>query len=242
MRLILLINLLFITGYCTVTSHIKETDIISVVDTPRDLFYDILKVFKFSKKLKEDDYMEELFSIRNNGDFDDECHQILSDIIRARDRSSNLKVVGKRDHRIRTKLLEKFVQTYINYEVSSSQNSSKEKLTKTLFALRAQEITNTMIAEKSLWSILKHIKIKLAEYDLIEDERETKPYGIEPEDNEGYIVSTVLRFAKGIIVLGVCSVLNPALCLGIVGSLLFIQVLLWMLILTGYLATRDITC
>lgn len=241
MRLTMLMNILFVTACCVVASYTNESDIKDVVRTPKDLFYDILEVFKLSKNFKDDDYMDELFSIRDSDDFDDECHQILSDIIRTRDRSSNLKVTGKRDHRIRTKMLGKFVKTYINHQVNSPKNSSKEKLIKTLYALRAQEITNTMVTEKSLWSILKYIKIKLVEYNLVEDEKEIKTYSLGQEKNESCTANIVLQFAKGIIIMGVCSIFNPVLCLGIVGSLLFIQLVLWMLILVGYLATANTT-
>ncbi|KAG0669002.1 hypothetical protein C6P45_004219 [Maudiozyma exigua] len=183
--------------------------------------------------------MDELFSIRDSNDFDEECQQILSDIIRTRDRSNNLKITKKRDHRIRTKMLENFVRTYINHQVGNPHNGSKDKLTKTLYALRAQEITNAMITERSLWSVLKHIKIKLVEYELIEEENKLEMLSMNKDESEKYVANTVIYFAKGIIILGICSVLSPTLCLGIVGSLLFIQVILWMLVLVGFFTVEN---
>ena len=240
MRLFLLVSILLAVVGGVIATQNKHTSVIEVVNTPKFLFYDILEIFKVSRKFEEQDYMDELFSIRDSNDFDEECHQILSDIIRTRDRSNNLKVAKKRDHRIRTKMLEKFVRTYINHQVNNPHNGSKDKLTKTLYALRAQEITNSMITERSLWSILKHIKIKLVEYDLIDEENRLEISTLNKEESEKYVANTVIYFAKGIIILGICSVLSPTLCLGIVGSLLFIQVVLWMLVLVGLFTVGNV--
>ncbi|SMN20205.1 hypothetical protein, no similarity [Maudiozyma saulgeensis] len=239
MKLLLVWNLfIFATLLVNASNHIIS-DTREVVKTPRDLFYDIVNIFREVRKIQKHAYMDDLFALREEIDFDEECKEILSDIISTRDRVTNLNGDKKKGRRIRTKTLEKCVETYINHQIHDANNSNKEKLRKTLFALRAQEVTMSMVTEKSLRSILKHIKFKLDEYGLVNNRKKGSSNDFETEQEEDFIENTLVVFSKGIFGLGICILFGTTICLTALGSLMFVQVILWMLILVRFLTISN---
>ena len=94
----------------------------------------------------------------------------------------------------------------------------------------------SMFTERNLLTILKHIKFKLEEYGLVEKRSEKELEAFPTEQDGVHSANTLLFLVKGMFGLGICVVFGSAICLTAMGSLISIQIILWMLILVKYLA------
>lgn len=200
-------------------------------NTPKEIFYDTVGIFQNASTIGYYQFMDNLEAVNNSIDCDSTCRDIIAQISQTNNQivayiSSQGKV-----NKFRSKFLSKFVQTYIKYQLESD-NEVNSSLTNVLKALEAQETTLSLAANKKVSELLMFVKSQLTDFGIIDNETIG---ALDAAADEKYLVEGMLVFVKGIFFFLICSVLTSVLCMGLVGSLLAIQLVLWIIVLIRYL-------
>lgn len=217
------------TKLITVTFIVS--DCVLAFNTPKEMFYDTVAIFQNATTIDHYQFMDHLQTISNDIECDTTCKNTIDRITKVNDQIvSDMSSQGK-INKFRSNILSKFVQTYIKHQLQS-KNGVNPSLTKTLKALEAQNTTMTMTATKKVSELLSFMNKQLADLRIIDNEDFN---ALDAAADEKYLVEGMLVFAKGIFFFMICAVLTSVLCMGLVGSLLAIQLVLWIVVLIRYL-------
>ncbi|KAG0672220.1 hypothetical protein C6P45_003695 [Maudiozyma exigua] len=217
------------TKFVTITFFVS--DCAFAFNTPKEIFYDIVAIFQNASTIDHYQFMNHLQTVNNSIDCNFACKDTISQISQTNDKivlyvSSQSKV-----NKFRSNVLSKFVQTYIKHQLESD-NEINRSLTNILKALEAQLSTLNLAATKKVSELLMFMKSQLTDLGIIDKENIS---ALDAAADEKYLVEGMLVFVKGIFFFLICSVLTSVLCMGLVGSLLAIQLILWIVVLIRYL-------
>lgn len=214
-----------------ITATFVVSECVFAFNTPKEIFYDTVSIFQNASTIDHYQFVDHLRTVNGAIECDLICKDTIGQIINVNDRIISDMSSQNNANKFRSKILSKFVQTYIRHQLESD-NDINPSLIKTLKALEAQETIMNMAATKKVSELLLFMKKQLTELRIINTEDFN---ALDATADEKYLVEGMLVFAKGIFFFMICSVLTSVLCMGLVGSLLAIQLVLWIVVLIRYL-------
>ncbi|SMN19508.1 hypothetical protein, no similarity [Maudiozyma saulgeensis] len=219
--------------FTTIILSFVLTDCIIATETPKDIFYETIEVFRNAAKIDHYQFMDHLQTLNNTQQCDTLCKENIENIVLTKGRISELVSKQGSTHKLRSILLGKFVETYIKHHLNNDININ-EGLNKTLFALQAQEDTIKVINKNKLLELLKFVKQSLIEFKIVDYDKFS---AMGPAEDEKYLANSIITFVKGTFFFMLCYSVSSMICMGFIGSLLLIQVVLWTLTLIRYILT-----
>ncbi|CAB4253540.1 uncharacterized protein KABA2_03S00836 [Maudiozyma barnettii] len=209
------------------------TDCIVATETPKDIFYETVEIFHNATKINHYQFMDHLQTLNYTKQCDKLCKENIENIVVANYRVSGLIAEQSKTHQLNSIILKKFVMTYIKHHLHNDVDINI-RLNKTLFALQAQEDTIKLVTKSKLIDLLKFVKQSLVEFKIVEDE---KFNSMGPAEDEKYLMDSIITFVKGTFFFMLCYSISSMVCMGFVGALLLIQVVIWILTLIRYILT-----
>lgn len=205
--------------------------------TVNDHFNSILELLKGSFHEYDGDYFHNLVELNNTLSKDPQSDLIMTDIIDMRYQIISFKVLQNKVRKFQIKNLEIFVNIYINKQLKNTEITEFEKLQKTLFALKSQLETMQFVTKLSLKQLMQYINNQFIKYNIINKKQIEGDYGmLTAEEDEKYVFQSTILIVKGIAYLVICFAVSSILCMSAIGTLLTVQLIIWMLVLARWLS------
>lgn len=205
------------------------------VTTGKQLFQEVIELFRGSADTDIRTVSDDLDRVKNIETTDKaqkkQVKSLVKQIDHLREEIDNaIKSTWFRKH-YRAKTLDKFVNIYIKHQLRKSSSTQIMKLRRTAAAMKAQLETMKMVRDAKVVDLMNYIVDSFKQYEIITPTQSGEVNAMAGEVDQQYFFDTIVLFVRGLAFMMLCSTIEFTACVYTLGSLIAVQIVLWIMVL-----------